>query len=148
MNASVCLRWHYIVCSATASRLRLSEVSCNGLDRPIFTPFLRKIQASLLINTAHLITAVEMKSHSQSAWNLNIISVHSNVLVYYVEPASKTLAKYILGSSKCMQCSSKLIALAIVPGILIAGICLVLFLMFFNLTVAVGLLTPSYFMPM
>ena len=51
----------------------------------------------------------------------------------------------IFGSSKFKQCSSNLIILAIIPGVMAAGIGLVLLLMFLNLTVSVGTINSIIF---
>ena len=49
----------------------------------------------------------------------------------------QTNLSQVFGTSRCVECSS-IMLLAIIPGVAIAGVVLVLFLMLFNLTVAVG----------
>ena len=51
----------------------------------------------------------------------------------------------LLGSSKCKKCSNSLMVLVIVPGVLVAGVVLVLFLMLFNFTVSVGSINSLMF---
>ena len=51
--------------------------------------------------------------------------------------ACQTNFSHVLGTSRCSKCSN-LPLLAIIPGVLFAGVVLVLFLMLFNLTVSIG----------
>jgi hypothetical protein len=51
--------------------------------------------------------------------------------------ACQTNFSHVLGTSRCLKCSN-LPLLAVIPGVLFAGVALVIFLMLFNLTVSVG----------
>ena len=50
----------------------------------------------------------------------------------------------VFGTSRCIECSN-LLLLAVIPGILFAGIVLIAFLMLFNLTVSVGTINSLIF---
>ena len=51
---------------------------------------------------------------------------------------------HVLGTSRCLKCSN-LLLLAVIPGVLFAGVILVIFLMLFNLTVSVGTINGLIF---
>ena len=58
--------------------------------------------------------------------------------------ACQTNFSHVLGTSRCLKCSN-LPLLAVVPGVLFAGVALVIFLMIFNLTVSVGTINGLIF---
>jgi hypothetical protein len=58
--------------------------------------------------------------------------------------ACQTNFSHVLGTSRCLKCSN-LPLLAIIPGVLFAGVALVIFLMLFNLTVSVGTINGLIF---
>ena len=58
--------------------------------------------------------------------------------------ACQTNFSNILGSSRCKKCSH-IMLLAIIPGVLLAGILLIIFLMLLNLTVSVGTINGLIF---
>ena len=51
----------------------------------------------------------------------------------------------IFGSLKCKECSNNLMVIAILPGVLLVGVALVIFLMLLNLTVSVGTINSLIF---
>ena len=58
--------------------------------------------------------------------------------------ACQTNFSHVLGTSRCLQCSN-LPFLAVIPGVLFAGVALVIFLMLFNLTVSIGTINGLIF---
>ena len=58
--------------------------------------------------------------------------------------ACQTNFSHVLGTSRCLKCSNFLL-LAVLPGVLFAGVALVTFLMLFNLTVSVGTINGLIF---
>ena len=58
--------------------------------------------------------------------------------------ACQTNFSHVLGTSRCLKCSN-LPLLAVIPGVLFAGVALVIFLMLFNLTVSVGTINGLIF---
>ena len=58
--------------------------------------------------------------------------------------ACQTNFSHVLGTSRCLKCSN-LPLLAVIPGVLFAGVILVIFLMLFNLTVSVGTINGLIF---
>ena len=58
--------------------------------------------------------------------------------------ACLTNFSHVLGTSRCLKCSN-LPLLAVTPGVLFAGVALVIFLMLFNLTVSVGTINGLIF---
>ena len=58
--------------------------------------------------------------------------------------ACQTNFSHVLGTSRCLKCSN-LPLLAVIPGVLLAGVALVIFLMLFNLTVSVGTINGLIF---
>ena len=58
--------------------------------------------------------------------------------------ACQTNFSHVFGTSRCIKCSS-IPLLAVIPGIVFAGVVLVIFLLLFNLTVSVGTLNGLIF---
>ena len=58
--------------------------------------------------------------------------------------ACQTNFSHVLGTSRCLKCSN-LPLFAVIPGVLFAGVILVIFLMLFNLTVSVGTINGLIF---
>ena len=58
--------------------------------------------------------------------------------------ACQTNFSHVLGTSRCLKCSN-LPLLAVIPGVLFAGVALIIFLMLFNLTVSVGTINGLIF---
>ena len=87
--------------------------------------------------------------HYTAAGNItnNVFSDNSAAYEVYVSPKCRSGLAFSLGSNRCVQCSEnwRRDLIGIVIAAIIAGILLVIFMLVFNMTVAVGTLNGIFF---